>query len=121
MEKAIRGWTMRILLIVLAAAALLPAAQASAKGRQVLLCLDENGHRHRALCQRGTEVGQDYVCSCQGATTAVTAPACKLGEHPPEGEAASEALVKSLKTGTLDNVSVNGHRMCAPTRHVAKP
>ena len=122
---------MRATILALVAAAGLAAVSATAQnkpapsssvpapaGRQVTLCLDSAGERHSSLCQRGTELGDSYVCTCQGGLTAVTAPACVAGESPAEaGSAASLALKESLKTGTLNDVRVNGKRMCVQTRH----
>lgn len=112
---------MRATILALVAAAGLTAASATAQngaGRQVTLCLDSSGQRHAAVCQRGTDVGQSYVCSCSGGLTAVTAPACVAGESPAEASsAASQAMKESLKTGTLNNVRVDGKRLCVQTRH----
>ncbi|HWE46796.1 MAG TPA: hypothetical protein VG407_12290 [Caulobacteraceae bacterium] len=118
---------MRATILVLVTAFGLTAVAATAQGpaqpqagRQVTICLDASGQRHQALCQRGTEVGDRYVCHCTGGLTAVTAPACDAGESPPQASAASSAAMKAaLTTGTLNKVEVDGRRMCVATRHVA--
>ena len=114
---------MRTTVLALVAAMGLTAVSATAQGpvgRQVTICLDAQGQRHQALCQRGTQVGDQYVCRCTGGLTAVSAPACAPGEAPPQASAAASAAMKaSLKTGTLNDVKVDGHRMCVATRHVA--
>ena len=124
---------MRMFVLALVAAAGLMAVSATAQnstparstasgmsraGRQITLCLDSAGVRHQAICQRGTEVGQNYVCTCEDGLTAVSAPACAVGETPaPEGPASSQAMKAALKTGTLNDVQVNGQRMCVQARH----
>ena len=112
---------MRALVLAFIAAAGLTAVAATAQtppGRQITLCLDKAGQRHQALCQRGTEIGQNYVCTCDDGLTAVSAPACSVGESPtPDGAAATQAMKAALKTGTLNNVQVNGQRMCVQARH----
>ena len=95
-----------------------PAAGMSHAGRQITVCLDNAGQRHQAVCQRGTELGQPYVCTCDDGLTAVSAPVCAVGETPPpEGDAASQAMKSALKTGTLNDVQVGGQRMCVQARH----
>jgi hypothetical protein len=112
---------MRVFVLALVAAAGLTAVAATAQnpmGRQVTVCLDSAGHRHQAVCQRGTQSGQGYVCTCTGGLTAVTAPACAPGESPAlAGAAASQAMKAALKSGTLNDVKVDGRRLCVQTRH----
>ena len=113
---------MRAALVILVMATGLASATATAQNppkRTVTICLDPSGQRHQAICQRGTEIGDTYVCGCPDGLTPVTAPACAAGESPaPEGAAASQALKTALGTGTLNNVQVDGRRMCVQTRHV---
>jgi hypothetical protein len=87
-------------------------------GRQTTICLDADGARHNSLCQRGTDVGDPYVCTCQGATTAVHAPVCAPGEQPPpESDAAAQARRKAVATGSLNGATVGGQRLCVAPRH----
>jgi hypothetical protein len=112
---------MRALVLAFVAAAGLTAVAATAQtppGRQITVCLDSSGQRHQAVCQRGTEEGQAYVCTCGEGLTAVSAPACAVGQSPaPEGSASTQAMKTALTTGTLNNVQVGGHPMCIQARH----
>jgi hypothetical protein len=86
--------------------------------RDLTICLDAQGHRHPSVCTRGTEVGDDYVCSCPEGLHAVKARACEAGETPPAASDATDAaLAKAYQSGTLGGVTPKGSRLCVAPRH----